>query len=107
MKRVLVAGATGYLGRFVTREFKSRGYWVRALARTPGKLAQAGPFLEPAIMNDVDEVFTGEVTKPKTLEGLCEGIDVVFSSIGITRQKDRLSYKDVDYQGSLVLEKPL
>ena len=31
MKRVLVAGATGYLGRFVTREFKSRGYWVRAL----------------------------------------------------------------------------
>jgi len=100
MKRVLVAGATGYLGRFVTREFKSRGYWVRALARTPGKLAQAGPFLEPAIMNDVDEVFTGEVTKPKTLEGLCEGIDVVFSSIGITRQKDRLSYKDVDYQGN-------
>ena len=100
MKRVLVAGATGYLGRFVTREFKRRGYWVRALARNPGKLAQAGPFLEPAIGTDVDEIFTGEVTKPETLKGLCEGIDVVFSSIGITRQRDKVSYKDVDYQGN-------
>jgi len=33
MKKVLVAGATGYLGRFVVQEFKKRGYWVRALAR--------------------------------------------------------------------------
>lgn len=100
MKRVLVAGATGYLGRFVTREFKRRGYWVRVLARNPGKLAQAGHFLEPAIRDDVDEVFTGEVTRPETLEGLCECIDVVFSSIGITRQRDKLSYRDVDYQGN-------
>lgn len=33
MKKVLVAGATGYLGRFVAREFKKQGYWVRVLAR--------------------------------------------------------------------------
>ena len=31
MKRVLVAGATGYLGGFVCKEFKDRGYFVRAL----------------------------------------------------------------------------
>jgi nucleoside-diphosphate-sugar epimerase len=35
---VLVAGATGYLGQFVVRELKSRGYLVRALARSPEKL---------------------------------------------------------------------
>ena len=38
MKRILVAGATGYLGNFVVRELKSRGYFVRALARTSSKL---------------------------------------------------------------------
>ena len=100
MKRVLVAGATGYLGRFVAREFKRRGYYVRVLARTPEKLGQQGPFLEPSISDAVDEVFAGEVTKPETLEGLCDGIDVVFSSIGITRQNDKVRYRDVDYQGN-------
>ena len=29
MNRVLVAGATGYLGRFVAKEFKDRDDWVR------------------------------------------------------------------------------
>lgn len=100
MTRVLVAGATGYLGRFVAREFKERGDWVRVLARNPDKLRTPGPFLEPPIADLVDEVFVGEVTKPETLRGLCEGIDVVFSSIGITRQTERLSYMDVDYRGN-------
>lgn len=100
MKKALVAGATGYLGKYVVREFKQRGYWVRALARNPEKLAHDGPFLEPAVNNSVDELFTGEVTEPDTLTGLCEDIDVVFSSIGITRQKDRVGFMAVDYQGN-------
>jgi len=100
MQRVLVAGSTGYLGRFVVREFKERGYWVRVLARNTKKLEQTGPFLEPAVIDKVDELFAGEVTRPETLYGLCDNIDIVFSSIGITRQKDRLTYQDVDYQGN-------
>jgi len=100
MRRVLVAGSTGYLGRFVVLEFKERGYWVRALARNPKKLEQTGPLLKPAVIDNVDEVFVGEITKPETLHGLCDDIDVVFSSIGITRQKDKLTYRDVDYQGN-------
>ncbi len=100
MQKVLVAGATGYLGRFVTREFKNQGYQVRVLARNSQKLEQAGPFLEPATKDFVDDVFIGEVTRPETLQGLCDGIDIVFSSIGITRQKDKLSFRDVDYQGN-------
>jgi len=86
MQKVLVAGATGYFGRFVVQEFKKRDYWVRALARNPQKLEKTGPFLEPAVKDQTDEVFVGEVTKPETLRGLCDGIDIIFSSIGITRQ---------------------
>jgi uncharacterized protein YbjT (DUF2867 family) len=92
MQRVLVAGATGYLGSFVCREFKARGYFVRALARSSKKLED--------LHDSIDEVVEAEITKPETLQRICEGIDVVFSSIGITRQKDGLTFKDVDYQGN-------
>ena len=95
MPRVLVAGATGYLGGFVCRELKSRGHVVRALLRSSRGL--------DALWASSDEIVQGKVTEPETLAGLCDGIDVVFSSVGITRQKDGLSFRDVDYQGNLNL----
>ncbi len=100
MKKVLVAGATGYLGRFVVLEFKKRSFWVRALARNPEKLTRRGPFLEPDIHKVLDDLFVGEVTTPETLKGVCDNIDIVFSSIGITHQKERFSFRDVNYQGN-------
>ena len=39
-KRVLVAGATGYLGKFAVKAFKERGYSVRALTRSEERLAE-------------------------------------------------------------------
>lgn len=92
MKKVLVAGATGYLGRYVIKELKKQGYWIRALARNPGKLEN--------LKGSIDEIFIGEVTRPETLDKVCEGIDFVFSSVGITRQKNGMTYMDVDYQGN-------
>lgn len=95
MARVLVAGATGYLGGFVVQECNARGHFVRALARSPEKL-------DP-LQGSLDETVVGEVTRPGTLRHVCDGIDVVFSSIGITRQKNGLTFRDVDYQGNLHL----
>jgi uncharacterized protein YbjT (DUF2867 family) len=92
LPRVLVAGATGYLGGHVARELKRRGHFVRALARSPDKVK--------GIEDVVDEVVVGEITSPETIQGICENMDVVFSSIGITKQKDHLTFKDVDYQGN-------
>lgn len=92
MQKVLVAGATGYLGRYVVKEFKKQGYWVRALTRSADRL--------DGLKDYVDEMFIGGVTDPASLAGVCEGIDIIFSSIGITKQKDNLTYMDVDYQGN-------
>jgi nucleoside-diphosphate-sugar epimerase len=64
---VLVAGAIGYLGRCVVREFKRRGHWIRALARNPERLAEPGLFLAPAVRDQIDDLFVGEVTLPETL----------------------------------------
>ena len=98
-KRVLVAGATGYLGKFVAMAFKRRGYWVRVLTRSEERLHSRGPFTAPVISrDDVDDIFVGELTRPETLAGLMDGIDIVFSSVGISRQRDGLSFEQVDYQ---------
>lgn len=98
-KRVLVAGATGYLGKFAVKAFKEQGYFVRVLTRSEERLTETGPFTAPALSSaDYDDVFVGEVTKPETLEGMLDGIDLVFSSIGISRQRDGLTFEQVDYQ---------
>jgi len=95
MKKVLVAGATGYLGRFLVMELKKHDYWIRALARNAKKLDD--------LSGHIDEKFEASVTIPESLTGICNGIDCLISSIGITRQKDGLTYMDVDYQANVHL----
>ncbi len=96
--KILVAGATGYLGHFVVRELGRRGHEVRALARKPEKLA--------LVREWVSEVFEGEATDPTTLAGLCEGCDAVFSSLGIRAFSGTITYEHVDYGANMnVLER--
>jgi uncharacterized protein YbjT (DUF2867 family) len=92
MTRVLVAGATGYLGGHVIQELAARGFFVRALVRSVEKAER--------LRAVVDELIEGEITRPETLQRVCNGIAVVFSSVGITRQRDGLTFQDVDYQGN-------
>lgn len=99
-KTVLVAGATGYLGKYVVRAFKNRGYRVRALTRDASRLAAPGPFTAPGVDEFVDETFVGEVMQPDSLAGLMDGIDLVFSSIAISRQRDGLTFEEVDHQAN-------
>jgi uncharacterized protein YbjT (DUF2867 family) len=90
MKKVLVAGATGYLGKYVLAALKMQGYSTIALARTLKKLPE----------NAADTIIQAEVTQPETIKGICQNVDVVISCVGITRQKDGLTYEDVDYQAN-------
>ncbi|MFT6211265.1 MAG: hypothetical protein ACJATE_001898 [Bacteroidia bacterium] len=90
-KKVLVAGATGYLGKYLVAELKKRGYWVRVLIRKES---------QKLLLQNADDFFVGEITKPKTLINACEGIEQVYTSVGITKQKDGMTYMDVDYQGN-------
>lgn len=94
-EKVLLAGATGYLGHYIAEELVRRNIPARIIARRPEKLN----YLE----GENRKIIRAEVTQPKTLEGLCDGIPTVISSIGITRQKDGLTYMDVDYQANLNL----
>ena len=93
MPKVLIAGATGYLGRFLCAAYRGRGYHVTALVRDR---ARAGDL-------EADTLIEAEATRPKTLSGVMEGVDLVVSALGITRQADGLSYRDVDFGANLNL----
>ena len=97
-RTVVVAGATGYVGKFAVRAFKEAGYHVRAITRDAARLAEPGPFHAPAVRDACDEVVVAEVTRPDTLGEAMRGADVVFSSVGISRQRDMLTFEQVDYQ---------
>ncbi len=103
MKKILVAGSTGYLGRYVVQELKHRGYWIRALVRNTDRIKLPGAHLEPAIAPLVDEFFVGDATRPATIADVCNGVDVVFSSLGMTRPDFKHSAFDVDYHANLNL----
>src|SRR5262245_45644723 len=92
-KRVVICGATGYLGRHLVKSARARGLRVRALARSEARLGDAQPLC--------DEVFVGEATKPETLAGLCDGADFVVSSLGNRTLARKPDCFDVDYQGNL------
>ncbi|MFA9560333.1 SDR family oxidoreductase [Evansella sp. AB-rgal1] len=103
MERVLVAGATGYLGRYVVKALKQQGYHVKVLVRSQDKLNQEGAYSSPSIYDFVDDIVIGDVTRSQTIKGVCLDVDFVFSSVGITKQKDKLTFMDVDFYGNLNL----
>lgn len=96
----VIAGGTGYIGKFAILAFKQAGYRVRAITRDEARLEAPGPFHAPGVRDSCDEVVVAEVTKPETLAGAMDGATVVFSSVGISRQRDMLSFEQVDYQAN-------
>lgn len=90
MKRVLIAGATGYLGRYLCAEYQRRGWHVTALVRNKSRGDELA----------ADAIIEAEVTWPETLHETMTDIDLVVSALGITRQADGVGYWDVDYQGN-------
>lgn len=92
MKKILVAGSTGYLGSHIVQELMARQIKFTALARNTKKLDQMGL--------SHSQIIEAQVTDPASLSGCCNGVDVVISTLGITRQQDGLTYMDVDYQAN-------
>lgn len=94
MRKVLVAGATGTLGRAVVRRLKEQGHWARGLGRSVPRLRGL----------PLDETFEGDLTNPESLRGCCDGVDAVLSCAGasmqITDLGDRRSFESVDFAGN-------
>jgi len=100
-ENILVIGATGYLGRHLVTELKRRAYRVRVLVRSRERAQADGPFGSPALTDLVDEWIIGDVTDPEITAGICDGVDRVVSSLGVTRQK--ADPWDIDFRGNLAV----
>ncbi|WP_299114047.1 SDR family oxidoreductase [uncultured Winogradskyella sp.] len=92
---VLLAGATGYLGRYIVEEMEKRKLFGRLIVRSPERLQ----YIESSRL----QIVKVQVTDQQSLKGICKNVDTVISTVGITRQKDGLTYMDVDYQANLNL----
>ncbi|MFI0454319.1 SDR family oxidoreductase [Actinomadura sp. 6N118] len=66
--KILVTGATGFVGRNVVGQLLQRGVRVRGLTRDP---ASAG-------LPEAAEVVRGDLTRPDTLAGAFEGVDRLY-----------------------------
>lgn len=93
--KIILAGATGYLGSFIAQELKDHGHDFLAFGRSEEMLKKIG------LTEKEFQVL--DVTKLATFPKIEEPIDTVISTVGITRQKDGLSYMDVDYGANLNL----
>jgi uncharacterized protein YbjT (DUF2867 family) len=69
-KRILVTGATGYVGGRLWRRLEAEGRAVRCLAREPERLATR--------VGASTEVARGDVLRPETLESALEGVEAAY-----------------------------
>jgi nucleoside-diphosphate-sugar epimerase len=87
--RVLVTGATGFLGSHVLEQLLSAGHEVRALVRSP--LQRAGV-----------EIVRGDVTDPGSLARAMSGCEAVIHSAAVVtfRVSEAVRQREVNVQGT-------
>ena len=92
---ILIIGASGFLGREVTKLLLSKGEQVRLLVRTPAKvedLRQAGA-----------EIMQGDLIDPLSLKKGCEGADGVLATAHSLLGKGKYKSEAVDDAGHRAL----
>ena len=89
---ILIAGATGTLGRQVVRRALDEDHQVKCLVRNPRKAT----FLKEWGAN----LVKGDLCQPETLARTLEGVDAVIDT-ATARPTDSLSIKEVDWDGKV------
>jgi dihydroflavonol-4-reductase len=75
--QILITGATGFIGRQLTRDLVALGCGVRILARSQGKAE--------ALFGDHVDISVGDVCDPASVEKACRGIGTVYHIAGMYR----------------------
>jgi nucleoside-diphosphate-sugar epimerase len=88
--RVLVTGATGFIGRHVVAELRERGDEPVALARSSSNLVG----LEGV------EIARGDMTRPETLEAAVDGADAVIHLAALLKAPWRADFSSTNVEGA-------
>jgi len=109
--RILVSGATGFVGGTITRHLLDSGHAVRAMSRSTARAMKefAGTESGRRALADGRLTFAqADVTKPATLPGAVQGVEAViqaaqFAGAPVEDPARGLTYMDVDRNGTLNL----
>lgn len=91
--KVVLAGAYGNLGADIFRSLLAAGHEVVAADMAERDIGVSGNYTFRQM----------DVTKPETLKGLCDGADVVVTTVGLTKTSATVTNYEIDYQGNLNL----
>ncbi len=92
--KVLLAGAFGNLGFEILKQLVEKKYEVIAAdLKEKENNGLEGKYTFKAI----------DATNPETLKGICNGVDTVITTMGLTTSSTRFTAYDIDYQGNLNL----
>ncbi|MFO7859784.1 MAG: NAD(P)H-binding protein [Desulfosalsimonas sp.] len=70
--RILITGATGFIGRRLLYRLDAMGFWVRCMTRKPEK------FSLPFDLKNPPEVVAGDLLDPESLKKALDGIDIAY-----------------------------
>lgn len=91
--KVVLAGAYGNLGADIFKALLVAGHEVVAADMMERDLGVEGNFTFKKI----------DVTNPETLKGVCDGADVVITTVGLTKTSATVTNYEIDFQGNLNL----
>ena len=92
--KIVLAGAFGNLGADILKCLVADGHEIVAADLKEGKVeGTEGKYTFVAI----------DATNPETLKGLCDGADVVITTMGLTGASTRFTSYDIDYKGNMNL----
>ncbi len=92
--KVVLAGAFGNLGAEILKALCAQGHEVVAAD------------LKETAVDGCEGKYTFraiDATDPETLKGLCDGADIVITTIGLTGASTRFTAYDIDYKGNMNL----
>jgi uncharacterized protein YbjT (DUF2867 family) len=96
MRKVILFGATGNLGREVAKELVRQKYDVTVVVRNEPKAR--------AVLDFSGTYIVADVSNPKTLQHILDNQDIVISALGKSvspNDRSRPTFEDVDYVGNL------
>lgn len=93
---IVITGASGYVGSHITKRLVEMGRPVRAMVHNRERAEKKGTLSGLGI-----KWAEADVTRPETLTSAFENATCIIHTVAIAIEKGRLSYEEVNYQGTV------